>query len=59
MSRIQFDLKIDLPRAMGRAWKVPIGRCAYFLRLSKYGVSNRSDTPSMALRWISSGSSAP
>ena len=24
MSRIQFDLKIDLPRAIGSAWKVPI-----------------------------------
>ena len=25
MSRIQFDLKIDLPRAIGSAWNVPIG----------------------------------
>jgi hypothetical protein len=39
MSRIQSDLKTDLPRAIGSAWNVPIGRCAYFLRLSKNGVS--------------------
>src|SRR5213083_1340665 len=45
MSRIQFERKIDLPRAMGSAWKVPIGRCAYFLRLAKNGVSYRSPTP--------------
>jgi hypothetical protein len=38
MSRIQFEPKIDLPRAIGSAWKVPIGRSAYFYRLSKYGV---------------------
>jgi hypothetical protein len=35
MSRIQFDENTDLPRAMGSAWKVPMGRDAYFLRLSK------------------------
>ena len=38
MSRIQSDLKTDLPRAIGSAWKVPIGRWAYFFRLSKNGV---------------------
>ena len=59
MSRIQFDLKIDFPRATGSAWKVPIGRCAYRLRLSKYGVSYRSFTPSRIARWISIGSSTP
>jgi len=39
MSLIQFDLKIDLPRATGSAWKVPMGRAAYFFRLSKKGVA--------------------
>ena len=43
-NRVQ--LEDDLPRAIGNAWKVPIGRCAYFLRLSKNGVSKRSCTPS-------------
>ena len=57
MSLIQFDLKIDLPRATGSAWKVPTGFCAYFLRLSKNGVSLRSATPERIERWISSGSS--
>jgi hypothetical protein len=35
MSRIQSDLNTDLPRAIGNAWNVPIGRWAYFFRLSK------------------------
>jgi hypothetical protein len=39
MSRIQPDLNTDLPRAIGSAWKVAIGRWAYFFRLSKNGVS--------------------
>ena len=33
MSRIQFDLKMDLPRAIGSAWKVPIGRCGVLLQV--------------------------
>ena len=45
MSRIQSDLKTDLPRAMGSAWKVLMGRIAYFLRLSKNGVRKRSGHP--------------
>jgi hypothetical protein len=39
MSRIQFERKTDLPRARGSAWNVPMGRCAYFLRFEKKGVS--------------------
>ena len=46
MSRIQSDLNTDLPRAIGSAWKVLIGRIAYFFRLSKNGVRKRSATPS-------------
>ena len=57
MSRIQSDLKIDLPRATGSAWNVPTGFCAYFFRLSKNGVALRSATPDRIERWISSGSS--
>jgi hypothetical protein len=33
MSRIQFDLKIDLPRATGSAWKVPTGFCRVLLQV--------------------------
>ena len=57
MSRIQSDLKTDLPRAIGSAWKVLIGRIAYFFRLSKNGVRNRSATPSSTERCSSSSSS--
>ena len=35
MSRIQSDLNTDLPRAIGSAWKVPIGRWAYFFKIVK------------------------
>ena len=33
MSRIQSDLKTDLPRAIGSAWKVPIGPLRIFLQI--------------------------
>ncbi len=37
MSRIQFDLKIDLPRAMGSAWKVPMGRLRVVAQVVEIG----------------------
>ena len=39
MSPIQWDLTIDLPREIGRAWKTPVGCRAYWRKALKNGAS--------------------
>ena len=53
MSRIHLELNNELPLAMGRAWKLPMGRWAYSLRASKNGVSTRVRTPDMTVTFSS------